>query len=74
LLFGGNSHILLITPPPLGFPETPQLHFLDKEALFLTASTCSLILRIPTRYHAYEEFRDAFIRGLKENDGFGAGP
>ena len=69
VFFSGADH-----PPPLGFPHTPQLNFLPKEALFPTASTCSLILRLPTRYHTYDMFRDAFTRGLKENDGFGAGP
>jgi len=61
-------------PPPLGFPCTPQLHYLLEDAIFPTSSTCSLILRLPTRHQNYDDFRDAMIRALKENDGFGAGP
>lgn len=60
--------------PPLGFHRSPELHFLEPADLFPTASTCSLILRLPTRYHDYESFKVAMVQALTMNDGFGAGP
>ena len=60
--------------PPLGFNRSPELHFLEPTDLFPTASTCLLILRLPTRYHDYESFKEAMTQALTMNDGFGAGP
>ena len=60
--------------PPLGFPPRPCLHFLGSDAMFPTASTCSLILRLPTCYSTYEAFKDAMIEGLTCNGGLDGGP
>ena len=60
--------------PPLGFPQTPTLHFLGNDALYPTASTCSLMLRLPTRYSTYDAFKDTMTEGLLCNGGLDAGP
>ena len=60
--------------PPLGFPHTPSLHFLDDTAMFPTASTCSLVLCLPTRYSTYDAFKDAMIEALTCNGGLDGGP
>ncbi len=61
------------TVPPLGFERQPQLDFLhDPLAILPTASTCDLILRIPTSHSEYEKFQEHMILGLIGNDGFGA--
>ena len=47
--------------PPLGFPKVPELHFLHRDAILVTASTCDLILRVPAIYHDnYDKFRDIY--------------
>lgn len=64
--------------PPLGFGKTPKVEFLplrDRFGFpqkFATASTCDIILRLPT-YHGerYDLFRESMIMSLKDNDGFG---
>ena len=68
-IFSGADHV-----PPLGFPQTPSLVFLGTDAMFPTASTCSLILRLPTRYSAYDAFKDAMITGFQWNGGLDGGP
>ena len=60
--------------PLLGFPETLILHFLGSDALYPTASTCSLMLRLPTHYSMYEAFKNAMIEGLLCNGGLDGGP
>ena len=46
VFFSGCSVI-----PPLGFPSSPTLMFLHgNEARLATASTCDIVLRIPTCY------------------------
>lgn len=64
--------------PPLGFGKKPTVEFLPEHDMFgdvqkfATASTCDIILRLPT-YHGerYDLFRESMIMSLKDNDGFG---
>ena len=64
--------------PPLGFGGLPSVKFIpplneERKPLRLAkASTCSIVLYLPT-YHGtnYNSFCDALIQSLKENDGFG---
>ena len=60
--------------PPLGFrkPPRPQLHFLhDKTCTLATASTCDLVLRLPTCHAAYEDFQEKMILSFRGHGGFG---
>ena len=55
--------------PLLGFKEPFMLKFLfGDEQRFATASTCDLILRIPTCHKTYEEFNECFIQSLLETN------
>ncbi len=56
--------------PPLGFGKVPKIVFL-RQGILATASTCDIVLRLPTVHTTYESFKDAFIMSLKCNDGFG---
>ena len=58
-------------PPPLGFPTQPDLEFLDQNAILPTASTCSLVIRLPICHSNYDDFKDAMILALQGNHGFG---
>ena len=58
-------------PPPLGFPTQPDLEFLDLGAILPTASTCSLLLRLPVCHSNYDNFKDAMMLAVHGNDGFG---
>ncbi|XP_056441184.1 G2/M phase-specific E3 ubiquitin-protein ligase-like [Gadus chalcogrammus] len=52
--------------PAVGFPIGPQLEFLHEEdgpALFPTANTCSLVLRLPV-YPEYNRFKEAMEEGI----------
>ena len=60
------------TQPVLEFGKSAELHFLHgKENLFATASTCDLILRLPTCHDDYSMFVDRMIESICNNDGFG---
>ena len=51
-------------PPPLGFPDKPTLEF-SSSNVYPTASTCALVLTLPTKYHGrYTEFKRAMFVGL----------
>ena len=57
--------------PPLGFPKQPELQFLPK-GILATASTCDLVLRLPTMFHnSYSEFREMLIESVVSSEGFG---
>lgn len=59
--------------PPLGFEKPPTVSFLHQDAIFATASTCDVRLRLPTKYaDNLEGFKQAMFTSLKNNDGFGA--
>jgi len=58
------------TKPALGFDKSASLQFIHDEKLFATASTCDLILRIPTCYDKYSSFKAAMIESICNNDGF----
>lgn len=61
-------------PPPLGFPETPQIMFLhEKPSRFPMANTCSLQLKLPVVHKSYEEFKTDmdFAMGNAKTFGFG---
>ena len=52
--------------PAVGFPIGPRLEFLHEEdgpALFPTANTCSLVLRLPV-YPEYTGFKEAMEEGI----------
>ncbi|XP_056461303.1 G2/M phase-specific E3 ubiquitin-protein ligase-like [Gadus chalcogrammus] len=52
--------------PAVGFPIGPRLEFLHEEdgpALFPTANTCSLVLRLPV-YLEYNRFKEAMEEGI----------
>lgn len=70
LIFFSGAYRLL----PLGFPHSPSFSFLDVEALFPTVSMCSLQLRLPTRYTAYNEFNNTLKEALFCNGGLDGGP
>ena len=58
--------------PPIGFKKNPTLEFTHTMTETLpTASTCDLILRLPTVHECYEDFRQFMIPGLFGHDGFG---
>ena len=57
--------------PLLGFMKDAALVFLGCDEKLPTASTCSIILRIPTCHSTYEEFAECMFLALKGNDGFG---
>ena len=63
--------------PPLGFGKRPSLEFFPVQdrfgvQKFATASTCDIVLRLPTSHgDNYESFKEAMIMSLKDNDGFG---
>ena len=71
-----QEHVLIFfsgtdREPPLGFPKHPQLVFLHTGVL-ATASTCDLILRIPTVFHNnYVAFRDMMVESLLSSEEFG---
>lgn len=73
---GLQEHMLIFftgtdREPPLGFPKHPQLIFLHT-GILATASTCDLILRIPTVFHNnYLAFRDMMVESLVSSEGFG---
>ena len=57
--------------PPDGFHTKPTICFCDD--MLATASTCDLILRIPTAfYNNSEKFEEMFVWSLKGHIGFGS--
>lgn len=57
--------------PALGFEKMPSVVF-SSTGRFCTASTCDLVLRLPTTNgENYDAFKEAMIMSLKDNDGFG---
>jgi len=49
----------------LGFNKPAYLHFLHKEdQMYATASTCDLILRLPTCHKDYAKFVENMIESL----------
>lgn len=67
VFFSGTERI-----PPLGFEQQPTIEFIqDQSKLYCTASTCDLVLRLPTRYQDYPSFRGAMLMSIIDNDGFG---
>lgn len=56
--------------PPAGWCKKPTLQF-SHEALLPTASTCSLVIRLPAAHKCYQSFKDAMVLGIMGNDGFG---
>lgn len=57
------------TPKVEFLPVHDQFGFLQK---FCTASTCDIILRLPTCHgESYDLFKECMIMSLKDNDGFG---
>ena len=68
VFFTGTNQV-----PPIGFEKVPTVSFLHHDAMFATASTCDVKLRLPIKYgDDIERFKQAMIMSLKDNDGFGA--
>ena len=61
--FSGASQI-----PPLGFDMTLSLTF--SNAVYPTASTCSLSLTLPAQYEDYWEFKEKMTQALSCHGGF----
>ena len=58
--------------PPLGFPKEGKLLFLhQRNEQLATASTCDLILRIPTCHDQYVDFKNKMVMSLTSHGGFG---
>ena len=58
--------------PPLGFPTKASLEFLKAGDVLATASTCDLILRVPTAFHNnYSRFKEMMVESLISGLGFG---
>ncbi|XP_033099822.1 G2/M phase-specific E3 ubiquitin-protein ligase-like [Anneissia japonica] len=57
--------------PIIGFSDQPKIEFLNDDARFPTANTCSIILRLPTKFEEYNEFRDAMDFGILNAQSFG---
>ena len=55
--------------PPCGFDCAGTLAFNDD--ICPTASTCSLLLTLPSKYDTYSEFKTNFIYALCNYGGFG---
>lgn len=64
--FTGASRI-----PPTGFDSMCTLNF-SRVNVYPTASTCSLILTLPTMYHnAYDTFKEKMLFAFSKHGGFG---
>ena len=63
--FTGTVHL-----PPLGFEAGCTLNFND-EGHYPTASTCGLILTLPTKWPDLQSFAAKFIYGVQNHGGFG---
>ena len=58
-------------PPPTGFDNGAEMWF-DSESVFPTASTCALVLTLPTKYHNNSEMIiERMIYALHNHGGFG---
>ena len=59
--------------PPMGFPLKPTISFLPDDGMqtFPTASTCSLILRLPLSLVNYEDFKEKMKFAVLNTIGFG---
>ena len=55
--------------PPLGFPMKASLEFLKEGNVLATASTCDLILRVPTVFH--NNYINMMVESLISGPGFG---
>ena len=56
-------------PPVLGFDHSPVIAFTDMA--FPTANTCAMILRLPTLYDNYDEFKGKMDYGVLNSPCFG---
>ena len=56
--------------PPLGFQSRPKLLFV--EGKLATASTCTLVLRIPLGHADYNSFRHYACLSFAGHGGFGS--
>lgn len=59
--------------PPIGFSSTPKVTFIHNDGRLCTASTCDLIIRLPTVHEVYSDFKEAITLSLIGNDGLGGG-
>ena len=57
--------------PPTGFDNGAEMFF-DQESIYPTASTCALVLTLPTKYHNNPElFLHKMTYALQNHGGFG---
>ena len=60
------------TIPPMGFDRTINIHFIDDKSKTLpTASTCSLVLRLPLALVEYQQFKQMMDFAIQNTIGFG---
>ena len=60
------------TIPPMGFDRPLTIHFInDKSKTLPTASTCSLVLRLPLALVEYEHFKEMIDFAMQNTVGFG---
>ena len=55
--------------PPLGYPSV-TLNFND-ENIYPTASTCAIVLTLPTKHQTYDVFKQHMMIGFSMHGGFG---
>ena len=56
--------------PPMGYARDPELNF-NPSSKYPTASTCALLLTLPTCYDQYGQFKSALNVAFKMHGGFG---
>ena len=60
VFFTGTNQV-----PPIGFEKVSTVSFLHHDAMFATASTCDVKLRLPIKYgDDIERFKQAMIMSL----------
>lgn len=55
--------------PPLGLEHSIDLEFYEGENFF--AETCTLVLRVPTIYDEFDDFKKKFLEACDNSLGFG---
>lgn len=56
-------------PPPLGFDSYPTVEFTDDR--LPTSNTCGTVLRLPTMYTQYDDFKEAIDFAILNSPCFG---
>lgn len=56
-------------PPYLGFESFPVISFIEQR--FPSANTCALVLKLPTIFESYDEFKMSMDYGILNSRCFG---